>query len=226
MEPRLPLLPEDPDAARAALKAELENNPALRDAVFVMALKRTRQRQDADDLCQDAILIALDPKYRAINPAAESTEGFLGSRLNGAARNRWRSSYMKYRADQDDPGAAGVIAPHLEPEHILARGGRERRRDEIFAGIRKSLAGHPIPLAVLDLTETKGIKGNIAMAKEIGCSVQEVENAKAMIKAHGRVVVSERPSTQERIEEEKAEAGARAASQRAVRADRPSGATL
>jgi hypothetical protein len=127
----------------------------------------THHPQDADDLFGDTLATALDPKYAGWDRAQYATAAaFLGSVMNGLARNRVRSSYMARRAELDEQNPPPVSAPTDDPEGKLLMAGKERKREDMEAMLRTRVADKPIPLAVLAWA-AKGIKCNQALAAQM-----------------------------------------------------------
>lgn len=166
----------------------------LREALLGWAMSHTRHRQNAQDLYQETITRALDPDYVAWNRAHYATAGaFLGSVMNGVARNRLRSSYHARRADLDEQDPPQVDAPAANPEGQLLTAGRERKRADMEADLRRRIAGKTIPLAVLDWA-ARGVKGNKALAEKIGCTIEQVLAAKQLLREQGAIVRAARAS--------------------------------
>lgn len=178
----------------AELAKIIARDAGLRQSVLGWAMGRTRHAQNAEDLYADTLTTALDTRYKGWDRAKYATvEDFLGSILNGLARNRTRSSYMARRADLDEQNPPQVVAPAADPEGQLQMAASERKRSEMEETLRARLAGKPLPLAVLD-GAAKGLRGNIELAREIGCTVPEVVAAKQLLREQGRIVKAERPS--------------------------------
>jgi DNA-directed RNA polymerase specialized sigma24 family protein len=88
---------------RAELAEVIARDGSLLDAVRGWAMDHTRHPQNAEDLYADTLTHALDPRYQAWEREQYPTAGaFLGSVMNGLARNRRRSSSAARRADLDE----------------------------------------------------------------------------------------------------------------------------
>jgi len=105
---------------RAELAEVIARDGSLLDAVRGWAMDHTRHPQNAEDLYADTLTTALDPRYKGWDRAKYDSAGaFLGSVLNGLARNRTRSSYMARRAELDEqnpPEVAGMSRSQLAPK--------------------------------------------------------------------------------------------------------------
>ena len=179
---------------REELAEIIARDAALREAVLGWAMDHTRHPQNAQDLYGDTLITALDAKYVGWDRAKYATAGaYLGSVLNGIARNRLRSSYMARRADLDELNPPPVAAPAADPETQLRMGRMERKRAEMEEALRARIAGNPMALGVLDWT-AKGAKNNIELARLIGCRVPEVVAAKQHLRRQGAIVRDERAS--------------------------------
>jgi DNA-directed RNA polymerase specialized sigma24 family protein len=178
----------------AELAKIVARDAALREALLGWAMRHTRHPQNAEDLVSDTLTTALDPQYAGWDRARYATAGaFLGSVMNGLARNRVRSSYLARRADLDEHDPPQVAAPAADPEVQLQLAARERKREAMEAALRARLADKPVPLAVLDWS-AKGVRTNVALAEKIGCTVAQAVAAKQMLRDHGAIVRAERAS--------------------------------
>ncbi|HEY6463026.1 MAG TPA: hypothetical protein VIY73_22810, partial [Polyangiaceae bacterium] len=134
----------------------------LREALLGWAMGHTRDSHNAEDLFQHTIEHVLDPKNAAWDRAHYATaSAFLGSVMNGLARNRVRSAGTTRREDFDENKAAHVAAPEADPERQLRLARDERKRIDMEEALRARIAGKTIPLAVLDWS-ARGVKGNKA----------------------------------------------------------------
>jgi hypothetical protein len=192
--PSAPINPAADIVPPAELAKLIAGDRGLRESLLRWAWGHTRHRQDAEDLYQATLLTALDPEKVSWDRARHATaSGFLGSVLNGLARNRVRSSYMALRSELDEQNPPPVAAPVADPEAKLQLAHRERKRAAMEADLRARLADKPLPIAVLDWT-TKGVKTNIELAQMIGCEVSQVVAAKQMLRQHAAIVRDERAS--------------------------------
>ena len=179
---------------REELAKIIARDAALRESVLGWAMDHTRHPQNAQDLYGDTLTTALDAKYVGWDRARYATAGaYLGSVMNGIARNRLRSSYMARRADLDEQNPPPVAAPAADPESQLRMGRKERKRAEMEEALRARIAGNPVPLAVLDRT-AEGARNNIELAQMIRCTVPEVVAAKQLLRRQGAIVRAERAS--------------------------------
>ncbi len=190
--------PEPDLVPRPVLARLLRICSALRETLLLIAHRHTRRhRQDAEDLFMSTLTTALDPAYagwrRHDYPDALT---YLGSVMNGIARNRRRSSYDALRADLDEPRAPAVPAPAADPEAHLLMMGTERTRQEMEAAVRARVADKPVPRAVLEWT-ARGVKGNLALAEKMGCDIGQVVAAKKLLQAYAKAVAAERASRPE-----------------------------
>ena len=184
-------------APHAELAQIIARDGALLEAVFSWAMGHTRHPQNAEDLYAETLTRALDPDYQGWDRDMYPTAGaFLGSVMNGLARNRLRSSYSARRADFDEQNPPPMAAPAADPEGQLAMMALGRRHAEIEAAVRARLADHPLALDVLDAA-ARGIKGNIALAEELRCTVPEIVAAKRQMRTQAAIVRAERPSSRE-----------------------------
>ena len=179
---------------REELAKIIARDTALRESLLCWAMGHTRHLQNAEDLRGDTLRRALDPEYAGWDRTQhETVSGYLGSVMNGLARNRWRSSYMALREDLDEQNPPRVAAPTGDPEGKLLMAGRERKREDMEAMLRARVAHKPVAVAVLDWA-AKGIKGNVALAEQIRCTVPQVVAAKQLLREHAAVVKAERAS--------------------------------
>ena len=87
---------------RAELARILASDGALLAELHRWEMRHTRDPDDADDLLQDTLTKSLDPDYAPWDRNEYATAGaYLGSVMNGRARNRVRSSYMALRENLD-----------------------------------------------------------------------------------------------------------------------------
>jgi hypothetical protein len=168
---------------RSELAQLIARDAALRESLLSWAMSHTRHPQNAEDLFSDT----LDRAHYATAGA------FLGSVMNGLARNRLRSSYMARRADLDEQNPPQVDAPADNPERQLLMAGKDRKRTEMEEALRARIADKTVPLAVLDQSAA-GVKGNKKLADTIGCTVAQVVAAKQLLREHGAIVRAERAS--------------------------------
>lgn len=178
----------------AELAEILARDAALREALLRYALRHTRHPQDAEDLFGDTLEAALDGKHAPWDRARHATAGaYLGSMMNGLARNRRRGAYDRTRAELDEQNPPPVASPAATPEGVLLLAGRERKRADIEAALRARLADKPLALAVLDWT-AQHVEGNLALAEKMQCTVAQVVAAKQMIREKLAAIVAERAS--------------------------------
>jgi DNA-directed RNA polymerase specialized sigma24 family protein len=179
---------------RSELAQLIARDAALRESLLSWAMSHTRHPQNAEDLFSDTLTRALDPAFAGWDRAHYATAGaFLGSVMNGLARNRLRSSYMARRADLDEQNPPQVDAPADNPERQLLMAGKDRKRTEMEEALRARIADKTVPLAVLDQSAA-GVKGNKKLADTIGCTVAQVVAAKQLLREHGAIVRAERAS--------------------------------
>jgi hypothetical protein len=180
--------------SREELVLIIGRDAGLRDALLGWAMSHTRDPPNAEDLFQHTIEHALDPKNAAWDRAHYATAGaFLGSVMNGLARNRLRSPYRARREDLDETKAAHVAAPEADPERQLRMARDERKRIDMEEDLRARIAGKTIPLGVLDWS-ARGAKGNRELADRIGCTIPQVVAAKQLLREQGAIVKAKRAS--------------------------------
>jgi hypothetical protein len=197
------LLPSPSVEAVAALVPHAElakiiaRDGALLQSLQCWAMGHTQHPQNAEDLCAETVARALDPRYQGWDRDQYPTAGaFLGSVMNGIARNRRRSSYDANRAPLDEESSRQVPAPRADPEGQLAMVALDRKYTEMEAAVRARLVGKPLALGVLDAA-AKGLRGNIAVARELRCTVPEILAAKRQVGEQAAIVKAERPSSRE-----------------------------
>jgi hypothetical protein len=182
---------------RAELAQIIARDGALLESLYSRAMGHTRHPQNAEDLYADTLARALDPRYQGWDRDEYLTAGaFLGSVMNGLARNRRRSSYSARRADLDEQNPPHVPAPAADPEGQLAMVALDRKYDEMETAVRARLAGKPLALGVLDAA-ARGLRGNVALARELRCTVPEIVAAKRQVREQVAQVKAERPSSRE-----------------------------
>ncbi len=181
----------------AELAQIIARDGALLESLQGWAMGHTRHPQNAQDLYAETLVRALDPRYQAWDRDEYPTAGaFLGSVMNGLAQNWRRSSYSARRADFDEQNPPPVAAPAADPEGQLAMVALDRKYTEMEAAVRARLVGKPLALGVLDAS-AKGLRGNIALAKELRCTVPEILAAKRQVREQAVIVKAERPSSRE-----------------------------
>jgi DNA-directed RNA polymerase specialized sigma24 family protein len=172
-------------AAPTPLAQVLQREPAIAEALLLLASRHTRVNADAEDLVQDALVAGL---ARRDPPDANDLDGvqkFFGSILNGLAANRRRAARLHPATAYDDdvPPSSSRGVPH--PERALAQREAELARRQEKADLRARLAGEPRVLALWDLVDA-GVRGRAELAERLGCSPDDVSNLQRRITYHAK----------------------------------------
>jgi DNA-directed RNA polymerase specialized sigma24 family protein len=177
---------------RSELERALSTDPDLLNQIFAAAARHVRSPADAEDLAQTAITHAIARARRTGEPKPPVTfHMFVGSILNGLGANKRRSFRRNPGpAELDEARDGPTPTESSQDAHAtLTEGAQQRQRvlieEKLYAYMTS--AGEPgrIPLRMMDLAAEKGIASNQQFAKEIGCSVQDIELAKKRIGHHG-----------------------------------------
>jgi hypothetical protein len=171
--------------------------PAIRQALMVWAIRRTRNVPAAEDLVQRTLLHAYEQEETGERVWKEPIEpkevlGHLGAVMVGFARNQWRTDGRR-PIRVESPEEEASLEPDPEQAWIAYETDAERAQYE--AELRKRLAADPrgaIPLAMLDWA-ARGVRGGKELAEKIGCTVEEAYAARthlarvaARVMAHAR----------------------------------------
>jgi len=180
--------------AKTPLEQALATDAELVNRIFLAAARHVRNPADAEDLAQTAIVNAIERARRTGEPKeGMSFFAFVGSVLNGLGVNKRRSLRRHVphaELDEDEGEAERAAAAAAKDAHAaLTEDAEARNRQVIEEKLRAYMAsaGEPgrIPLRMMDLAAEKGITSNQEFAKEIGCSVHEIELAKKRIGHQG-----------------------------------------
>jgi DNA-directed RNA polymerase specialized sigma24 family protein len=176
---------------RTPLEHALATDADLCSRILHAAARHTRTAQDAEDLAQQAMMNAISRSRRTGEPKPPVTFFlFVGSILNGLGATKRRSlrrnpppaGYDEKNAEHARSGSPDAHAELTEQADRLLEDQVEEQLRAFFA-----TAGEQgrIPLAMFELADNRGIEKNQEFAEEIGCSVQDIENAKKRIGRHG-----------------------------------------
>jgi DNA-directed RNA polymerase specialized sigma24 family protein len=189
----------DPPSPRTPLENALATDAKLRWAIFNVARKRARTKEEAEDYAQEA-------KVRAIVRSRETGEPkppppldfkrflyFVGSFVNGFGANATRAAkrHTQVPLETARPTRAVSALPDSvpDPHRVLEDHHRQRRLQRLEKELREELANEEekvraIALAMLDWCDKDGTHENKEFAIKIGCSDKEVANARRRIGVH------------------------------------------
>lgn len=172
-------------AAKTPLGELLGKNEDLRQVLFLAALAHTRNKHDAEDLFQEAIIAGLARPVPPDVANLDAVKAFFGSILNGLAINHRRKVRRRPSApyDEDDPPPSDRAVPN--PERALLEREQETARRKLKADLRACLESEPIPLQMFDLAE-RGVRSSKEFADLIKCSTKEIYSAQRRITYHAR----------------------------------------
>jgi DNA-directed RNA polymerase specialized sigma24 family protein len=183
------------------------------ERLLKLALWRTNNVADAEDLIADAVIVASDPVKRSWPP----TRGFLlhmSLVMRDLAIEGWRSARARHEVvdhtlahDETsvDPAAAPDEALHHGRKlHWLRTLGARLRADRVADG------NHPLDVEILDLGPL-GIDAPAELAEALGRSVEEINEALRRLRYNGARIRAEYEAAEAR---RMAEARARAKKKR------------
>jgi DNA-directed RNA polymerase specialized sigma24 family protein len=180
---------------RAELVEALDD-PAFRTSVMGYAFARSRRPQEVEDLCQEAVSVALRRAAangwdRALYP---DPFALLRSIINGLVQNSRKSAYVKRRADYDEQNPPRESGEPSDPERVLVAGGRERLLEGREDTVRQRLASElPEGLKLLECM-ARGVRTEQGLADELRCTVPDVRALKKRIRVLGKDVRGRMPS--------------------------------
>jgi DNA-directed RNA polymerase specialized sigma24 family protein len=168
------------------------------------ASRHTRSAAAAEDLAQTAMMNAISRARRTGEPQPPVTFFmFVGSVMNGLGATKRRSLRRNPPpAGYDEKNAEHARSASPDAHETLTEHADRLVADQVEEELRAFFASAGeegrIPLAMFDLADNKDIGKNQEFAKEIGCSVPDVENAKKRIGRHAArirdaILVGKRP---------------------------------
>jgi len=173
------------------LEHALATDAVLVNRILHAASRHTRTEPDAEDLAQTAMMNAVARSRRTGEPTPPVTFFmFVGSILNGLGATKRRSqrrnpppaAYDEKNAEHArsaSPDAHDTLSEHAD--RLL----EDQVEDELRAFFASAGEQGRIPLAMFALADTREIERNQDFARQIGCSVEDIENAKKRIGRHG-----------------------------------------
>jgi hypothetical protein len=192
-----------PPSPRSPLETALATDAKLRGAILLLARKRARTKEEAEDYAQEA-------QTRAIVRSRETGEPrppppldfqrllyFVGSFVNGFRANAARAEkrHTQVTLETARPTKTAGALPDAVPDahRTLGDHHRERRLQRMERELREALAAEEekvrtVALAMLDWCDKDGTHENKEFALKIGCSDKEVAHARRRIGVHGHSV--------------------------------------
>ena len=165
-------------------------DPNVNYALHRFAMRKTRHVQDAEDLANSTLEAAVARENAGTGWKSDPPPllTFLGSVMNGLMSNQRRTNKRRptmaegetENAPSESPDAAEAMVEGEEEDT------REKERARLKAELRAYLAtkaNGAIPLALLAAIES-GVSGREKLAALIGCSVNELDNARERLVHH------------------------------------------
>jgi DNA-directed RNA polymerase specialized sigma24 family protein len=182
--------PRVPPPTKTPLEHALATDAVLCSRILHAASRHTRTAADAEDLAQTAMMNAVTRSRRTGEPTPPVTFFmFVGSILNGLGATKRRSLRRRPPpAGYDEKNAEHARSASPDAQEKLTEQAERRLEDQVEEELRAffATAGEPgrIPLAMFDLADEKDLEKNQEFAHAIGCSVEDIENAKKRIGRH------------------------------------------
>jgi DNA-directed RNA polymerase specialized sigma24 family protein len=202
-------MPSPSDIARARVRAALEADPTIVLTMLTFCLRRARgHRADAEDLSQTVLMKALDPAYKAWQPEETELMEFLGSILNGEARNAYRKELRRPVADvrPEDSGQIFAVA-RTDPESLLVMDDVAVRARDVFDALETALQGDAEALTVIDVLsrKTRG-RGDGTLAERARLTPEAYRLARQRLTHKLTKIVEARPSSRARAAQSRRQA--------------------
>jgi DNA-directed RNA polymerase specialized sigma24 family protein len=176
---------------KTLLEHALATDAVLLNRILHAASRHTRTAAAAEDLAQTAMINAISRSRRTGEPKPPVTPFmFVGSIMNGLGATMRRSLRRNPPpVDYDETNAEHARSASPDAHETLTEQADRVEEEQVEEQLRAffATAGDQgrIPLAMLDLADKKDIDKNQEFAQEIGCSVEDIENAKKRIGRHG-----------------------------------------
>jgi DNA-directed RNA polymerase specialized sigma24 family protein len=182
----------DSPSAKLAL-AEMKKKDVA-DHVYRFAVWRCGSQVDADDLVADALVLVCDPKGKPWDPAQRRFTTHMRFVIQDLVIDRARSGYARFEV-VDSRAAVPSEIDDDEPRPLPDQQLHDARALHVQRALGERLLArlgdkHPLATrlfhAVCDGAETP-----TDQARELGCTVPEVEAAMKVLKYHGAQIRAE-----------------------------------
>ncbi|HZU82455.1 MAG TPA: hypothetical protein VE987_06050 [Polyangiaceae bacterium] len=182
----------DPPAPSAERVLRELRDPVVVRCLVKYAARRTGSRADGDDVLADAIQRVCDPAGKPWEPDKASFTRHMQLVIDDLVVQRARRGHRRFEDVRAEPdGHPERVDPAPLPDEEIERRDELTRWAELGGRLLERL-GDRDPLAVAVFRAAAGgLSEPAAMAKKLGCRVQEVYDAMRRLKYHGAQIQAE-----------------------------------